>query len=111
MSCLDCIPTVSTQSSPPGAVPSGLKVTCLSSPCPIVRCGEITYWFFSYIDNRLSLAVTGYGPSGTVVKGPTEKTGVRYVDTISVNTAAQTVTAVGQSGYSTTMGWQVFRLP
>jgi hypothetical protein len=55
--------------------------------------------------------VTGYGPGGTVVKGPTEKAGARYVDTISVNTANQTVTAVGQAGNSITLGWPEFRLP
>jgi predicted enzyme related to lactoylglutathione lyase len=73
--------------------------------------GEITYWFFSFFDNRFSYSVVGYGPGGTIVKGPTEKPGARYVSYITVNNAAHTVTAVGQAGYSVTMNWSEFLLP
>ena len=100
--CVTCTPKVAmvpVANAPPP--PAGLKVTCLANgftgPCPVVTCGQVTYWEFSYLDNRTSYGVVGYGPQNVIFKGPVELMGDRYINTISVNGANQTVSLTGQS--------------
>jgi hypothetical protein len=120
--CAPCMPMTTTTTV--NAVPPdpALKVTCQdaaggnSSTCPLLKCGGITYWVFSYLDNRNSFGVVGYDRNGGVVKPVVEKTGSRYVSAITVNAGAQTVTLVGQIGgggvpQTVTMPFSDFRLP
>jgi hypothetical protein len=93
-----------------------LKVTCIdaalnSIPCPVVKCGGITYWIYSYLDNRNSYGVVGYDRNGGVVKPLVEKAGARYINSITVNAGAANVTLTGQGGQTVVMPFTNFRLP
>lgn len=108
-----CTPQTSTEpaASPP-LIPAGLKVECLADPddftvaaeCPVIKCGTITYWAFSSSDNADSMTVVGYDASGTAVH-QTSLTGARYIYKIDVDSAAQTVTLVGQGRQTIVMPW------
>ncbi|MDB5214587.1 MAG: Tryptophan synthase alpha chain [Myxococcaceae bacterium] len=113
--CVACIPTTVTLSKFPVAPDPALKVACQdaagnpSTTCPVVKCGGITFFAFSYFDNRISLGVVGYDTNGAVIKPNVEKSGVRYISSITVN--ASTVSLVGQDGLSVDMPFSAFRLP
>ena len=115
--CAACIPTVTTttvNAVPPN--PALLKVTCVDAafatiPCPVVKCGGITYWVFAYGDNRTSYGVVGYDRNGGVVKPLVEKPGARYINSITVNAGAANVTLTGQDGLTVVMPFTAFRLP
>jgi hypothetical protein len=114
--CVACTPTTHTVMF--NAVPPdpNLKVTCIdealnSVPCPVVKCGGITYFVFSYLDNRNSFGVVGYDPNGGVVKPLVEKPGARYIHTITINGGASNVTLSGQGAQTVTMPFSDFRLP
>ncbi|MBN2724292.1 MAG: hypothetical protein JXR95_09500, partial [Deltaproteobacteria bacterium] len=110
LECETCVVTVSSMSSPPGPIPSGLKTECLSTPCPIVQCGQVAFWFFSYNDNREALNIVGYDTSGNIVSGPTNKSGTRYIDYIVDFPADEYVKVYGQTD-SVTVPYTNFRLP
>jgi hypothetical protein len=107
--CLACTPTVINVAQgqapplPPGGT-GGLKVTCgdvgngYAGPCPVVVCGEVSYWFFSDGNNDEDLFMVGYYPGTTVYSGPVTITGNRYVDTVTIDTVNQQVTINGQAG-------------
>jgi hypothetical protein len=87
------------------------KVTCLASiedpplssdTCPIVVFNGITYWAFSYFDNRVAMNIVGYDEAGNIVQ-QTNKNGVRYIYDISIDTTNQVVTFTGQAGNTATM--------
>ena len=94
--------TVASNSNPP--VPAGLKVTCMvngtslnpSPTCPVVKYMGITTWAYSFIDNRVSLALVSYDTHNNVVRNVTMN-GTRYVWQIAVDRAAGTATFTGQS--------------
>ena len=102
-----------TSSSHP-AIPSGLKVTCLRGPdtldpcttCPVIQWADRTYWAYSYIDNRVGMAIVAYDTKTTTLLQTWEKTGARYVYKITVDNAAQTVTFWGQSNKTIVMTWK-----
>ena len=101
---------VPANSNPP--VPAGLKVTCLANPdttqpsntCPIVKYKGITTWAYSYIDNRVSLALVGYDSANKVVFN-VEKPGVRYVFDALSSLHTKTVMFVGQAKNWITVPW------
>ena len=94
--------TVASNSNPP--VPAGLKVTCMvngtslnpSPTCPVVKYKGITTWAYSFIDNRVSLALVSYDSHNNVIRNVTMN-GTRYVWQIAINPAAGTATFTGQS--------------
>lgn len=94
----------------PAGVPAGMKVTCTPGPgtgaaaptCPILKLGGLTYWAFSYNDNRVSFGIVAYDAAGKVV-AQWEKAGARYVYAIKVDAAAKTVTFLGQADQKVTM--------
>jgi len=112
---LQSVPVISqasVQSAP--TPPSGMKVTCMVGPnsptpdgssttCPVVTYNGVTFWPFSYIDNRESLGLVGY-KSGQVVSQQ-ELPGARYVWKATVDTAAQTVTFSGQANHTASVPW------
>jgi hypothetical protein len=75
-----------------------------NSSCPMIVYGDRSYWPLSYRDNRLSMAITGYDSTGTVV-GERELQGARYVKTITVNPADSTIVLRGQSDREVTIRW------
>ena len=106
-------PTVAqVPSNAPPAVPSGMKVTCTPGPatgamspsCPVLQWNGYTYWAYSYGDNRNSLGIVAYDSAGKVA-AQWEKTGVRYVYAISVDSTAKTVTFAGQADKKVSLSW------
>lgn len=104
-------PFVEISEYPTGPVPEGLHVTCYDADgdfahqsCPTLKIDSVTYWFMKFHDNRVSYAVTGYDNDGTLVFGPVEVEGDRYLRSLTVSEEFETVTAVGQ-------GWNEIVLP
>jgi len=101
---------VPSNSNPP--VPAGLKVTCLKGPdtlqssatCPVVQYNGFTTWAYSYIDNRLSLALVTYDSTNKVVSNVEQK-GVRYVWNEISSNPNQNVAIFGQSNAYVTVPW------
>jgi len=102
---------VPANSNPP--VPDGLKVTCVKSAdsgaaqsdtCPIVKYQGITTWAYSYVDNRVSLALVSYDSSNKVIAN-VEKPGARYVFEALSSVRTETVLFVGQAKQYTTATW------
>jgi hypothetical protein len=104
------IERVPANSSPP--VPAGLKVTCLkdadqlqSSPtCPIVKYRGITTWAYSYIDNRVSMALVSYNRANQVIAN-VEMRGARYVVEARSDDRTQRVIFIGQAKQHVTAPW------
>jgi hypothetical protein len=102
-------------SNAPPPVPAGLKVTCIVDPnslqsaksCPVVKYKGLTTWAFSYIDNRVSLALVTYDGSGKVVRN-VEQTGLRYVWNITSGAQSQTIDIFGQSNAHVQLPWANF---
>ena len=99
--------SVPANSNPP--VPAGLKVTCMnngtslnpSPTCPVVQFKGVTTWAYSFIDNRVSLALVSYDANNTVIRNVTMN-GTRYVWQIAVNPSSSEVTFTGQSNTTVT---------
>jgi hypothetical protein len=93
---------VPANSNPP--VPAGLKVTCLQNPdsgaasktCPVITYKGIKTWAYSYMDNRVSMALVSYDSSNKVVAN-VEKPGARYVFEAIPSLRTQTVIFFGQA--------------
>lgn len=94
-------------------LPGGLKEICTISPlsgasareCPVLRFDGYTFWAYSYIDNRVAMAIVARDSANQVVK-VWEKPGARYIWKIMVDETAQTVTFIGQSNATIVMTWQ-----
>jgi hypothetical protein len=101
---------VPVNSNPP--VPAGLKVTCLKGPddltssktCPVVKYQGITTWAYSFIDNRVSMALVSYDAQNKVV-GNVTKDGARYVWNVTSSTQNKTVTFEGQAKQRVDATW------
>ena len=72
--------------------------------CPVVQYMGITTWAYSFIDNRVSMALVSYDAHNNVVRNVTLD-GARYVWQITVDPTAKTVTATGQSNQTVTAPW------
>ena len=90
--------------------PAGMKNFCatdgLSSPsetCPVITYDNISYWPFSYFDNRNAIGLVGY-KSGQVVSQQ-ELPGTRYVWRANVNSSDMSIQLVGQSDQTVTVPW------
>jgi hypothetical protein len=107
------IANVPATSSP--TPPAGLKVTCLIGPdslqsaktCPVVKYQGLTTWAYSYIDNRVSLALVTYDGTGKIVRN-TEQTGLRYVWNMTSGAKIQVVDIFGQSNAHVQLPWSAF---
>jgi hypothetical protein len=97
--------------SSPG-VPEGLKIACVtngktlheSRTCPVVRYQGMSTWAYSYIDNRVSLAMVTYDSDGKVVRNVEHK-GARYVAKMVGDPKGQTVTISGEENATVTIPW------
>jgi len=92
---------------------SQYNATCLTGPtdppqisttCPVVRWDGYDYWAMSYGDNRSSMAIHVFDPSGQLID-VTEKSGARYLYAIDIDDVARTVTFRGQADHTITMTW------
>jgi hypothetical protein len=80
------------------SIPAGWKLTGTYVPC--LDYERTTYWPFSCTDNHFGLLLVGFDRTGSIVQQVSDG-GNRYWSSASVNTAARTVTFVGQSGSAT----------
>ena len=93
-------------------VPAGLKEAFFTGPdslassttTNIVKFNGLTYWAYSYIDNRNSMAIVAYDSSNNIIK-QWEKTGARYLWKITVDPKSQTVIFHGQASKTIVMKW------
>ena len=67
-----------------------------------------TYWAYSYLDNRDSMAIVAYDASNDVVLN-VEQPGARYLVEIDIDYLAQTARFVGQVGENFTKTWLSLR--
>ena len=109
--------TPSVTTAPWTAAPAhgaDLKVSCTTSAgassdtCPVITWGGITFWAFSYVDNRGSLAIVAYNAAGTAV-GTLDRPGTRYVAQITVDAVTQTVKLQGQGAATVSATWDELR--
>lgn len=101
-------------SSAPTA-PSGLKTTCMTAAntfdsdgmCPVVQYKGLTTWAYSYVDNRMSIALVTYDSSGSVVRN-TAFDGARYVWQITLDAVNRTASVWGQGSSAVSAPWSLF---
>jgi len=94
------------------AIPSGLKLTALADPnrldgrpkYPILRVDNVSYWPFSYIDNRVGMAIVAFDGAGRQVKR-WDKTGARYIWKIEQDVGTNDIVFVGQSEQKVKLSW------
>ncbi len=113
---LDFVPT--TERVDDGTVPSipvGLKTSCGISPddvpgdgtCPVLHWNGVTYWAFSFTDNRVAMEIVGFSDVSGEIVSSTYKTGARYVYNITVDPGTQVITFSGQADNTVTMTYTV----
>ena len=68
----------------------------------------VTFWVFSYVDNRTSLAIVAYDATGKAM-GTLDRPGARYVAQVTVNSSAQTVALQGQAAATVSATWDELR--
>ncbi|MHC5739967.1 hypothetical protein [Nostoc sp.] len=100
------------------AIPNGLKLTALQDPSeliskvnyPILKVENISefktiqYWPFSYIDNRLGMAIVAFDDRGNVIKR-WDKEGARYVWKIEEDLGTNDIVFIGQAEQKIVMKW------
>ena len=94
------------------AVPKDLKITCTQGPntttasttCPVISWQGHTYWIYSFVDNRVSVAVVEYDENKMPVM-QVVKQGTRYPWKVAVDVTAKSVTIWGQSNGTATLTW------
>jgi hypothetical protein len=93
--------------------PAGLQLVCVSIPnngaapsttCPVIQYQGITTWAFSYLDNRVSMALVSYDGSNNVIRN-VEKPGARYVFDAESSDYTETVIFFGQAQNHVTATW------
>jgi hypothetical protein len=100
------------------AIPSDLKRVCFTGPntfessptCPVLLRNGYVYWAFSYIDNRVGMAVIAYDSNGKSIKR-WDKSGARYLWQMTVNATNKTVSFNGQANETFTMTWDELYVP
>ena len=101
---------VPVNSNPP--IPAGLKVACMKGPvdltssktCPVVEFMGNTTWAYSFIDNRVAMALVTYDAHNNVMSNVT-KDGARYVWQIISSVDDKTVTFSGQANQNIVATW------
>jgi hypothetical protein len=108
---------VAAVADPPSYDTQTYALYCLAGPengspildtCPIVRWAGYEYWALNYTDNRSSMAIHAYDQNGTLTS-VVERVGARYVNTIEIDDASETVIFRGQQDRTITMTWQELR--
>jgi hypothetical protein len=84
-----------------------MKMACFTGPnsprpdgqsadCPVFQWGGLTFWPYSYVDNRYSIGLVAYDFNGYLIS-QVELPGARYVYKITVDPSGMSVTIWGQS--------------
>jgi len=90
----------------PGPLPAGVEVFCTTGPttgassptCPVIRYNNLTIWALRFTDNRVSMLIAAFDPSGQIIK-QWEKPGARYNYKTVIDETNNKVTFAGQSGF------------
>ena len=92
-------------------IPQGFHspFTFTPSAAPVIQWNGYTYWAYSYVDNRMSMAIVAYDAKGQIVK-QWEKPGARYLASITVDSTKETVTLIGQANQTTVLSWSELQL-
>ena len=91
-----------------------LKVSCTQSDgsssqtCPVISWDGVTFWVFSYADNRSSLAIVAYDATGKAL-GTLDRPGARYVAQVTIDPSAKTVALQGQAAAVVSATWDELR--
>lgn len=104
------VANVATSSVP--AIPKDLKLTCIQGPntaaasttCPVLHWQGRTYWIYSFVDNRPSVAIVEYAENKMPIM-QVVKQNIRYPWKVAVDIAAKSVTIWGQSNAKVTLAW------
>jgi hypothetical protein len=104
------IETVNVNTHPP--IPEELKEGFMIGPdsldssttTNVIKFNGLTYWAYSYDDNRLSLGIVAYDSSNNIIK-QWEKSGARYLWKITVDSKSQTVVFHGQDSNTIVVKW------
>jgi hypothetical protein len=100
------------------AIPNDLKLTALQDPnnlslkvsYPILKVENISgfktiqYWPFSYIDNRVGMAIVAFDDRGNVIKR-WDREGARYVWKIEEDLGTNDIVFIGQAEQKIVMQW------
>jgi hypothetical protein len=99
-------------------IPGGMKLYCpsgansptvpVATTCPVIQYKGLNYWPFSYVDNRSSVGLVGYGADNKVVSVQ-EIRGTRYVWGITSDVTNRNVRINGQGSSSATVAWVDFK--
>ena len=73
-----------------------------------IQCGGLTYWPYSYVDDRVFMGIVAYDSSGNLVQ-QTEKPDARYVWKITDGHGRTTVTFWGLANQTIVMTWAELR--
>lgn len=86
-------------------IPGHLKVSCYNGPdhtdppssrlCPVLYWHGLTYWVFSFVDNRYAYQIIAFDDAGTQI-GEWYTEGDRYIHTIDVDETREAVHLRGQ---------------
>lgn len=98
------------------AIPEDLKMSCHTGPnsfelapdCPVVEWGELTFWPYSYVDNRMSVGAVAYDSAGNLRRS-VEVPGSRYIWKITIDPDTETVTFWGQGNTDASVTWAALR--
>jgi len=100
------------------AAPEGLKVFCARTPddlsgsktCPVIYYGGYTTWIYSFIDNRVSLALVSYDAKGAIVQNVT-RDGARYIFDVMSSDANKSLILLGQAKQYVMINWSELPQP
>ena len=95
-----------------------LRQECFTGPnsfdeaaqCPVVTLCGLTYWAYTYWDNRNSFAIVGYDQTGTIVDR-WEAPGGRYLWQITLDETNELAIFWGQSNITSTATWSELAAP
>jgi len=83
-------------------IPAGLKLVCLMRPgppkpvtWPVLEWRGVSYWAYSFIDNRDAMAIVAYDARGDVLRR-SDRRGARYLESILVKQGDREVLFLGQ---------------
>lgn len=85
------------------AIPAGRTLVCTNGPyetaqsdrCPVIQQFGLTYWVYSFVDNRQSVSVVAYDDTGKIIK-EMEFPGTRFIWRIAFDMSRKTITFSGQ---------------
>jgi hypothetical protein len=102
------IASLPTSSHPAAPVGMMMAVDGMAPHCPVLQWNEITYWPYSFQDNRTAMGIVGYDAAGNICCSLAAP-GARYISRITVESDAKTVTFWGQDNSSAVVTWAALK--